>query len=135
MNALFLKTPAFARVFSVADHWVRAHFFVGARTASVSFASVHLYHRNLLSPFLFHPFGVAHQASLRSPLSLSGATHEIWSRSFFRVLADTETLAWEDCSCNAYARSAKNDMNLVHSAVVGKRNICRTGEQLAVQFD
>jgi hypothetical protein len=48
-----LTTPAVARVFSFAYHWIRAHFFVGARTASVSVGSIQLCHPNLLSPFPF----------------------------------------------------------------------------------
>jgi hypothetical protein len=51
INALSLTTPALARVFSLADQWVRAQFFAGARTASVSVLSGHLRHPNLLSPF------------------------------------------------------------------------------------
>jgi hypothetical protein len=51
INALSLTTPAIATGFSLADHWVRAQFFVGARSASLFAASVHLRHPNLLSPF------------------------------------------------------------------------------------
>jgi hypothetical protein len=32
-------------------------------------------------------------------------------------------------------RSAQHDVDLVHNTVVGKRNICGAGQQLAVQFD
>src|ERR1017187_8072288 len=53
INAVSLTTPAIARVFSFAYRWIRAHFFVGARNASVSVGSIHLCHPNLLSPFPF----------------------------------------------------------------------------------
>jgi hypothetical protein len=53
VNALSLTTPAGSRVFFFNCDSVRAHLFVGARTAFVSFASVHLCHPNLLSPFPF----------------------------------------------------------------------------------
>src|ERR1700676_1256622 len=51
INALSLTTPALSRVFSLLYCQTRAHFSVGARTASFSAASVHLCHPNLLSPF------------------------------------------------------------------------------------
>src|ERR1700680_4378996 len=66
INALSLTTPAVARPFYLACNSFRAHFFAGARTASVSVASLHLCHPNLLSPFPLHQLGVAHQPSLRS---------------------------------------------------------------------
>jgi hypothetical protein len=53
INAVSLTTPAVARVFSVACHWIRAHFFVGARTASLFAASVHLCRPNVLSLLAF----------------------------------------------------------------------------------
>jgi hypothetical protein len=53
INALSLTTPAVARVFSFAYHRVRAHFIVGARTASLPAGSVHLCHPNLPSLFPF----------------------------------------------------------------------------------
>jgi hypothetical protein len=50
VTALSLTRPAVARVCSCA-HWSdRAHFVVGAGTASVSRAAVHLRHPQLLSP-------------------------------------------------------------------------------------
>src|ERR1700693_1931116 len=50
-NAESLTTPAVSRVFFFFSTKTRTHFSVGARTASFTAASVHLYHPNLLSPF------------------------------------------------------------------------------------
>jgi hypothetical protein len=50
VTALSLTRPAVARVFSCAYSSDRAHFLVGAGTASVSGAAVHLRHPQLLSP-------------------------------------------------------------------------------------
>ena len=51
VKAESLTTPAVSRVFFFFSTKTRTHFSVGARTASFSAASVHLYHPNLLSPF------------------------------------------------------------------------------------
>jgi len=80
INALSLTTPAITRVFSFAYHWVRAHFSVGARTASLSVVSVHLCHPNLLSPFCVHPLSVAHQTSLRSPSTMMSYSNSLLFR-------------------------------------------------------
>jgi len=50
VNAESLTTPALSRVFSLLYWQIRAHFSVGARTASFSAAAVSLCHPNLLSP-------------------------------------------------------------------------------------
>jgi hypothetical protein len=42
-----------SRVFYFLYYRVRAHFLVGARTASFPISSLHLCHPNLLSPFPF----------------------------------------------------------------------------------
>src|SRR5580700_2152009 len=51
INAVSLTTPAVSRVFSLRYCQTRAHFSVGARTASFSVAPVHRCHPNLLGPF------------------------------------------------------------------------------------
>jgi hypothetical protein len=48
---LINAAPAVSRVFFFFSTKTRTHFSVGARTASFTAASVHLYHPNLLSPF------------------------------------------------------------------------------------
>ena len=53
INALSLTTPAVARVFSVAYHWIRAHLYVGVPTACLPAVSAPLGHPNLLSLLTF----------------------------------------------------------------------------------
>ena len=45
--------PIYFKIFFVVRSSVRAHFFLGARTAFLGVRFVHLCHPNLLSPFPF----------------------------------------------------------------------------------